>query len=69
MDSMRCDMCKMDNQNSVLVLKKHKFTKKGARFEKYERVCIRCARKLNQKGFYDFGCYWRGYLLGLEWVR
>lgn len=69
MDNMKCDKCGMDNQNSVLILKKHKFTKAGKQFAKCERVCIPCARKLSNKGLYDFGCYWRGYLLGLEWVR
>jgi len=69
MDNMKCDNCGMHNQNSVLILKRHKFTKAGVRFRKCGRVCIKCARMLNRKGFYDFGCYWRGYLLGLEWVR
>ena len=63
MDKMKCDKCGMDNQNEVLILRKYRFTNAGKRFDKCERVCIKCARRLVQKRFYDFGYYWSHFLL------
>lgn len=65
MDTMKCDICKL-NQNEVLVLKKNKFTISGKKFNKSERVCISCARKLIKKKHYNFGVYWHTMLMSFE---
>lgn len=56
---MNCNICKSDVKE-ILVLRKHKFTKKGSGRKKVHRVCFSCARMLISRREYDFGKYWRG---------
>ena len=60
MDSeMKCDMCKANDLNEVLVLRKNKFTYPDSReAKKFRRVCLKCGKKLYKSGVYDLGSYW-----------
>lgn len=62
---MRCDCCHLNDFNEVLILRDKKFTKKGkfANKNKYHRVCLRCAKQLAKKEFYEFGKYWTSILI------
>lgn len=68
---MKCDNCKQNDLNEVLILRKRKFTKKGQdyRKDKFHRVCISCAVRLTRNGFYDLGNYWYSVLIRLARVR
>jgi hypothetical protein len=69
-DEGKCDICGI-TVNKVIVLRKERFTNKAPSLWKnnVNRVCFRCALDLNCNNEYDFGAYWREFLLGLKMRR
>ena len=68
-NNMKCDICKGNDLNEVLILKsdKWRYGEHKARKE-VRRVCFRCARKLAYSGRYHFGYYWSCFLLSMKGV-
>lgn len=62
---MQCDCCKQNNLNEILILRKHRFTKRGYMYREYHRVCFNCAVRLIRRGHYDLGIYWHNILFSI----
>ena len=63
---MKCDYCRLNDLNELLILRKTKFTTRGKAYKTYTRVCIDCLRKLVKQGVYDLGDYWTDIILKLD---
>lgn len=66
---MKCSSCKIDDFNEVLILKKDKIKSDLPKYQKLDRVCISCGRKLARSGVYELGSYWKGVLLAIDSQR
>jgi hypothetical protein len=63
---MKCDFCKVDEQNEVLVLRQNQFTEKGQDLKKLHRVCWTCGAYLQRNEYYNFGIHWRELMHDIE---
>lgn len=59
-----CQLCGRSNVNTLLILRKDKFTWKGEKYkDKVHKVCFSCAKRLYSSGMYEFGSYWIPFLI------
>lgn len=57
---MKCDICYLQDFNSVLILRENRFVKGLPKhIAKAHRVCWRCAQWLFKNRYYNFGTSWR----------